>query len=369
MTLLDRYLTRAILVPTAAAFLVVSFIIVANEMKEQMSRLIVQFLTAKDVLILGGALLPSLLPMILPAAVFFGVLMGYGRLAERGEITAIRSAGVSLARIVTPAIAVGLVATLGTMVLQDTLLPRTMTYARKMLREELPKRATLDTISPGVMHPFGDWRVYFKDRNPAAHELREVVVVRQEPGQGAVVYHAESATASMDDSGATLLLGPGYWVSPDGIRASCESVLLHLPSPIPASGNAISLASSSLVQLSEEELSLSAELLRSKSLSIEKKLRRARSMIAERLSLPFAAVLFACVGAPMAAESARSRRGGRQRLLAAGLIPVFGYYFLHTALQSDSLKPLGETLLRAWIPNFLLATIAAALFVRATRVH
>jgi len=38
-------------------------------------------------------------------------------------------------------------------------------------------------------------------------------------------------------------------------------------------------------------------------------------------------------------------------------------------LQSDSLKSLSETLLRAWIPNFLLATVAAALFVRAARVH
>src|SRR5690349_11128261 len=81
MNLLDRYLTRAIIAPTLAAFLVVAFIIVINEMKSQISRVLLPFLTGRDIAILGGALLPSVLPMILPAALFFGILMGYGRLA------------------------------------------------------------------------------------------------------------------------------------------------------------------------------------------------------------------------------------------------------------------------------------------------
>ncbi len=370
MTLLDRYLTRAILAPTAVAFLVVSFIIVANELKEQMSSALIQFLTAKDIMVLGGALLPSLLPIILPAALFFGVLMGYGRLAEHGEITAMRAAGVSLSRVVAPAFCVGLAATLGTFAAQDLLLPRTMDYAKQMLRVELPRRATLDKISPGVMHPFADWSVYFKSRDPNARVLRDVVVVRQEPGQGAVVYHAESATASTDESGgATLLLGPGYWVSPDGMRASCESVLLHLPAAVSDRGNNPTLAASTLSQLAATERKLSGDLSNSNSLSIQKGLRRTRSTLAERLSLPFGAVLFACMGAPLAVESVRYRRRGRHRLLATGLVPVFGYYFLHVALQSDSLLPLGTTLLLAWTPNLVLAAAAAALFARAVRVH
>jgi len=363
-------LTRAILAPTAAAFLVVAFIIVANEMKQQMSRFLIQFLTARDLATLGAALLPSLLPMILPAALFFGVLMGYGRLAERGEITAMRAAGVSLSRVVAPAFIVGLVATAGTMVVQDLLLPHTMNYARHLLRVELPRRATLDTISPGVMHSLGDWRVYFKGRDRHSHTLRDVVVVSREEGRGgAVVYNAEFATASIDESGSTLLLGPGYSVSPDGLRASCESVLLHLPGPASELKNNPTLATSTLAELIAQERSLSEEFSRADSLSIEKRLRRLRSALAERISLPFAAVLFAAIAAPLAVESARYRRGGRQRLLVTGLIPVFGYYFLHVALQSNSLQPLASTLLLAWMPNLLLAACAAGLFARALRVH
>jgi len=369
VTLLDRYLTRTIVVPAIAALLVVSFIFVANEMRQEMSQLIVQFATPMDLVRLGGALLPSLMPLILPSALFFGVLIGYGRLVERGELTAMRAAGVSLARMVAPAVVVGLLVSIGTIAIQDLLLPRTMQYARNLLRVELPKRATLNTISPGVMHPFGDWRVYFGSRDATAQELRDVVVVRQEPGEGAVVYHAESAKASTEATGATLRLGRGYWVSADGLRASCESTLLHLPTPERPSSGTVSSSVRTIAQLIEGERELTHELTQSKSISVEKKLRRMRSTLAERLSLPFGALLFGCVGAPLAIESSRYRRGGRQRLLATGLLVMLGYYLLHTALQANDLRPLSTTFLIAWIPNGALAVVAAVLLTRTARVH
>jgi lipopolysaccharide export LptBFGC system permease protein LptF len=369
VNLIDRYLTRAVLFPMTLAFAVVGFLVVANELKEQSHRFIVEVLTAWDVVVVGAAFLPSLLPMILPVTLFFGVLMGYGRLAERGEITAMRAAGVSLARLTAPAFVLGLVVTAGTMVLQDRLQPWTMAHVRDFFRIELPRRATLDTLSPGVMHPFGEWRVYFGERESRTHVLRDVTVVRHEEGRGAWVYQAESAEASRDETGPTLFLQRVHLVSPEGIRGTVDSQLLRLSHVVAGIDAPPARNESSLAQLIVAQRELSRRYTGTPSFSLQKELRETRHEIGDRLSMPFAALLLGCIGAPIAAESARFRRAGRRRLLAIGLVPVFFYYLSRVALDPSSLRPMGTVLMLAWAPNFALLALAVGVFVRAARVH
>ncbi len=369
MNLIDRYLTRAVLFPMTLAFVVVAFLEVANELREQSGHFIAEVLTVWDVVVIGAAFLPSLLPMILPITLFFGVLMGYGRLAEHGEITAMRAAGVSLTRLTAPAAVLGLAVTLGTLVLQDRLQPLSMAYARDFFRVELPRRATLDTLSPGVMHPLGEWRVYFRARDEHTRLLREVIVVRHEEGKGAWVYQAETAQAARDESGPTLSLQQVHLVSPEGIRGTVDSQLLRLAPAVAAIEPRRGHRESSLAQLIADEEELSRRNTDKPSFSIQMDLRKTRSEIADRVSMPFAALLLGCIGAPIAAESARFRRAGRQRLLALGLVPVFLYYLSRIFLSVTSLLPMGTVLMMAWAPNLALLALAVVVFVRAARVH
>lgn len=358
-----------VLFPMTLAFVIVAFLQVANELREQSGRFIAEVLTAWDVVVIGAAFLPSLLPMILPITLFFGVLMGYGRLAEHGEITAMRAAGVSLVRLTAPAAVLGLAVTLGTLVLQDRLQPLTMAYARDFFRIELPRRATLDTLSPGVMHPLGEWRVYFRARDERTRTLREVIVVHHKEGKGASVYQAETAQAGRDESGPTLSLQRVHLVSPDGFSGNFDSQLLRLAPAVAAIEPRRSHRESSLAQLIAAEAELSRRHEDKPSFSVQKDLRETRGEIADRVSMPFAALLLGCIGAPIAAESARFRRAGRQRLLALGLVPVFLYYLSRVFLESNALQPMGTILILAWAPNIALMALAMVVFVRAARVH
>lgn len=369
VALLDKYILKAIGVPTAAAFVVVAFLVIANELKEQSHRLIVQVLTATDVLKLGLAFLPSLLPLILPITLFFGVLMGYGRLAERGEITAMRASGVPFFRMVAPAIVLGAAISLLTLVLQDSLQPRTMGYALNFFRNELPQRATIERLNPGEMHAFGDSRVYFGGHGDAPQELRDVTVVRDEGDGRVIVFRAETAEVTHDEAGSLLMLKNGYSFTSDGMRSSLDKWKLHLPHAMTRVNVPRSRIESTLAQLFDHEHELTRDIAATDTFSLERDLRDTRHEIVDRLSKPFAALFFACIGAPLAAETIRYRRGGRQRLLAAGLLILALYYLLHVVLAPTTLWSMRTHLLMAWVPNAALFLLAAALMLRTRRVH
>src|SRR5438128_4085514 len=55
-------------------------------------------------------MVPSMLPYTIPAATLFATCNVYGRLAKDNEITALRAAGVSLARILLPSGLLGVIA-------------------------------------------------------------------------------------------------------------------------------------------------------------------------------------------------------------------------------------------------------------------
>jgi lipopolysaccharide export system permease protein len=66
---------------------------------------------------------PELLALLLPMAVLLGTILTLGLMARRNEITAIKASGVSLFRISLPILLVGLLMTLATALINETVIP------------------------------------------------------------------------------------------------------------------------------------------------------------------------------------------------------------------------------------------------------
>ncbi len=105
---LPRYVLRELLASLVLALVLILLMLIAGLSVQ----LVYQGLTVSQL----GRLIPFLallaLPHTLPAALLTSSVMTFGRLSGDNEITAIRSSGVHLHVVVTPAIAVGLVATI-----------------------------------------------------------------------------------------------------------------------------------------------------------------------------------------------------------------------------------------------------------------
>ncbi len=123
MRLLDRYLLRELLIPLGyclGAFLIffIAFSLFSELNKYQEHRLILS-----DVVELYIVRIPEILVFILPVALLCALLYALTNHARHHELTAIRAAGVSLWRICTPYLAVGLLLSLALFAMNETWVP------------------------------------------------------------------------------------------------------------------------------------------------------------------------------------------------------------------------------------------------------
>lgn len=368
MRRIDFYLLRSVIGPMVLAFGVVSFLAVANELREQSRELIANVLRLSDIALLSVFFLPALLPFVIPVTLFFGILMGYGRLADRGEITAMRAAGVSLRRLLAPAVLLGVVLTVACLLAQDRLQPLAMRGAYRLMLTELPQRATIDTLSPGVMHRFENWRVYFRYRDARSRTLYDVDVVRYDE-EGASVFHARWAQLNRDELGPSLELHEGHWINPDNFHSKFETITISVPQRVVQESARRERMEMGLVELVAAERRYAQEYAANPSYGLGRRLLKIRNDIADRLSLPFATLALACVAAPLVAANSDARRSGRMRLFGIGLVLLLFYYVARTVLQQGTLQPLTTTIVATWAPNALFFALGAILIWRVGRVH
>ncbi len=362
MNRLDRYLLLAVLRPSSLAFAVSSVFFLAQEINERSRSILAQVVEFTDLARLTFYLFPSLLPYVLPVTLFFGVLAGYGKLAERGELTAMFAAGMSARRMFAPSIVLAGTSIVAIVAIQNYLQPLGFSRAYNLIRAELPARATIDRLEPGVVHKIGNSRIYFHSSDPDLNEVYGVDVVRFEPGQVATVFHAESAHVVKEPFGQSLVLGRGFTVSSDRIRSSMERAILRIPGPDLTSGSLRKTRSgSSLQELFALDRDLTAAEEESSTPSNRLELRKTRQEISDRLSLPFAALGLAAIAPPLVIWLNRNRRTSRVRSFAIGLGILVAFYVARTMLQPEDLVALEAALALGWLPN--VAVLAAALLM------
>ncbi len=364
MTRLDRYILRNIAFPSLLAFGVVNFLVVANEIRTYMKELPMGLVGLGDISRLSAYFLPYLISYVLPITYLLGVLMTFGRLAQQGEITAIKAAGIPLKRVVAPVIAVGGLLSLACFFVQDKVQPWALERAFHIIGVELPMRATLDALPAGVMHQYGDWQVYFSGKDSERGELTDISIVAPSDDGGEQVYHARSARLTTGPSGHEIVLTQPRVIRADGSRIGAETLTIPVAPPTPKSVRGERNARS-LRELLAGEAELTQEYNTTHTDSAKTRLRKERNEIAERVSLPFAALAVAFVGAPL---GVRMRRTGRSHTFATAFFVILAYYLLQIAFDTNAIKMLRTVVLNAWVPNLAIMLAGSVLLWRVDRV-
>lgn len=105
--MLHRYVLRELLGPFISATAVLLSLFYTMVLVRGVEFLLGSAAQASDWLMLGLAMLPMLLPQVLPISLLLGVMIGFARLAEDGELTALASVGVSARQLARPALVLG----------------------------------------------------------------------------------------------------------------------------------------------------------------------------------------------------------------------------------------------------------------------
>lgn len=367
MRLIDRYIIGKIWPPAVLAAVVISFVVVGGAVRTQMEELLERVpVTQIGILDIGRIVffaLPALANYIFPVTFLMGVMFVFSILAQHNELTAMKAAGIPLKRIVLPVIIFGAVLSGIAFVVSDRIQPWSHYRFMRLVTVDLPLRVSLDMLPTGVMHEFGDWRVYLGHRDSDG-VLRDIVILQPDK-QGANAFYADSASMVSIDGERHIELQNGLFIPSDPRQhfmfKSLEKAVPKLHADkIPGSTERLTVS-----QLFAEERRLKKKYDETGALPVGVDLYKIRVEIKNRLAFPIMCLAVSIVGAPI---GVRSKRSGKSFAFSIGLLIIAGYFALRKLVELPLLLPLSATVALGQIPNLLLCIVGLIMIWRVDRV-
>ena len=344
---LDRMVLREVLFASVAATLVIGLLFVTNELIALLRLANLQgvpFLATLQLAVLRG---PYWLVWSLPIGLSLGAALGIGRLVRESELTALRSAGISIRRVLVPIALMGLAGGGLQLWLSNRAVPQTVPpYLR--LQAELAVRSAEAPLQADVFMKLGRFHARFgsvERLGEGRMKIRDVLLLEILSADQVAVYQA--AEGEYRD---------GFWRFP---RAVIQMARGGSPDQAPASLDRIEIKDLALEQplradvmtrppqpdeLSPEELEEAIRLNR----SVGRQTANLELQLIQRWANPTACILL-CLASAVAAV-----RFGRNGPIVAALA-AFGLAAVYLNAQVIASQVLGRGDLMnvaavAWLP-------------------
>jgi len=143
MKILTRYILREHVGPFLFAFFTITFLLIIDLVPKIVDHVIDKDLKVAVVLEIIGLNLAWMLALSVPMSVLVATLMAFGRLTSDFEITAIKSSGVNVLRVLLPLLAVGALLMVGMIEFNDRILPDLNKRSRLLWADISAMRPTL----------------------------------------------------------------------------------------------------------------------------------------------------------------------------------------------------------------------------------
>ncbi|GIV55893.1 MAG: permease [Candidatus Kapaibacterium sp.] len=137
MRILDRYLLGAVVVSMAFALLALSLVFIVVNLIESLDRFLDQHADAWTIARYYLYFLPEIIKLLLPVTVLVAILFAIGKLTDAYETTAMKSAGMSLYRLMAPILLLCTVVAAGHLYFNGWVVPRVLTKKFAIERQYL----------------------------------------------------------------------------------------------------------------------------------------------------------------------------------------------------------------------------------------
>jgi lipopolysaccharide export system permease protein len=373
LSVMDRYLLTELLLPFLFGVGVFSSLGVSIGILFELIRRVTEsglpLSIAFQVLVLQ---LPQFVAYSLPTSTLLATLMTYSRLSSDSELIALKACGVSVYRMIMPALALCIVITGVTFAFNELVVPAanyqaTVTLAEALNREEpsFRERNILYQEFREARDENGDIedvlsRLFYAKRFDGQQMLGLTILDFSQDGLDQIV-SAKSAVWNSEQSTWDFSDGTIYVVSADGSFRNIvkfEEQQLQLPrAPLDLASRRRDYDEMNIAQSLEY-----LEVLQQGGGS--SRIQKLKVRIHQKVALPFVCISFGLVGAAL---GARLERTGRATGFAITLIIIFGYYLL--VIVCGSIAQLGyvSPFLGAWIPNFFGLAAAGWLLMRSSK--
>jgi lipopolysaccharide export system permease protein len=379
VNLLDRHIFRAVLGTTLGAVCLFAFVLMAGNIVRE---LIGPLLSGQLPLLTFGRLvllsIPVVLMYALPASMLTGVLITLGRLSSDNEITAMRTAGLSIARIAMPALVLAGIGTLVGLRINFESMPWAKLEYEKEFAAAI-KANPLSFIRPKTfIREFPGCVMYVGSMNGA--DVRDVWFWQLD-SEKRVFRFIQAETGRVDYDGATnefiLTMNRAYEEEHDRaypddlskLRISAvgeiEPFRLSMARYFGTDTVHQKLQWMTYDQLKSEKIRLKAEPVPTggaKKHAID--VMKVTLTMQDKINLALAVFSFALVGVPLGIKVSRRETSAN---LGLAVVLALTYYFLIVVVGWLDQHPDYRPDLLMWVPNLMFLGLGATLLRRLDR--
>lgn len=363
LSIIDRYLIVEMLGPFLFGVAAFTAIMTATSVLFNLITMMVRFgLPLSVVLEVLALRLPEMAFYTFPMSMLLASLLAFGRLSGDSEITALKACGVSLFRIMAPVVMVSLIISGATVALNEFVVPQADWAAKNILYEAQHQRK-LPTARENVFYQEleeGRLKRFFYARNFDGQTMRGVLVQEFEGDRLDRIIRADHAEYKR--GGWIFFDGEMYQTGDHGeyrffIRFKEQQVALK------EALLTLSQEQRAPTEMNIRELAHHVKLLK-ESGQQGGAINELEVQWHQKLSVPFASMVFMMIGAPL---GLRPNRSSSSIGLGLSILIIFVYYlimFMFMAMgQAGHLAPW----LAAWMPNLIGAAVGAGLIAQKAR--
>ena len=372
-SVMDRYILSELIPPLLFGVGLFSSVSVSIGVWFELVRKVVEsglpLLIAMNVFLLS---LPQFILYSFPMSVLLATLMTYSRLSSDSELIALRSCGVSVYRLVLPALMLSLLVAGITFVFRQEVVPAANYQAdltlNTALKRETPTFQERNIIYPefrDAQQPDGSKakvmsRLIYADQFDGQKMKGLTIIDRSRDGLNQILV-AETGEWNIGQNTWDFYNGTIYVVAAD---SSYRNILRFEHQQLQLPQAPFNLAKR---KLDYDEMNIATaleqlELIRHS--GNEQKIRKLKVRIQQQISFPFVCLVFGLVGSSL---GIRPQRTAKATSFGVSVVVIFSFYMLDQFISGLGIAGILSPVVAAWLPNIFGLTVGGLLLFKAAQ--
>ena len=361
--LIDRWLLGQIIPPMIFAISAFTVISLSVGVMFDLIRKIVEYglpvFKALQALIFS---LPSFLVLSFPMAVLLSTLLSYGKLSANSELLALRSLGITISRIIAPAIAISIFMTGLTFYFNDNLVPNSNKLAESTLRSGIGSSFNQGKSKNNIIFTRKGSRIDSTNKQTNINTflthifyasqfenniMKEVTVLDFSRENIKQILTASSAI--FDKNNSSWIFTDGGIISTDINGQTTNIKFKQYIYPFVEGPLDLAKVPKDASDMSLKE-ALEAEKIYKK-IGDVKQIRKIQVRIQEKFTLPCACLVFGLIGSILGCKS--NLRSSKSQGFGLSVLLILIYYVMSFISSSFGVKGLLPPIIAAWFPVIL----------------
>ncbi len=200
MFTLDRYILRSHIAPYLFSLIIITFIFIMDFIIRYLDMFIdkgVGFFVVLEFFILS---LGHMFALIIPMSVMPATLMAFGQFASENEVTAMKSTGISLYRMITPIVIASLFLGAGLVYYQNNILPESNHRLMSLMLDIGKMKPTLEIKENIFSTAIDGYTILVREKDDKTGRIEDIQIFRTKKGTVPVTIVADRGKMSFIES-------------------------------------------------------------------------------------------------------------------------------------------------------------------------